>query len=85
MTAAEAREDELIKIVTAYGGRISPRELAHAKRMYRPRGAAQKALNQLVAVGLGAWEDSAGQGGPGTEFVLRDDFDEEDGNNFVGW
>ena len=63
-------------------GRITPRELAHAKRMYRARKAARKALDKLVANKFGAWNEVIVQGGKLIEFVLGDNIDDEDGNSF---
>ena len=69
----------------AHGGRITARDLAHAKRMVRPRGAAHKALDRLAADGLGTWKELTVQGGSRTEIVSRDEIAEKDGNSFIKW
>ncbi|HUY35469.1 MAG TPA: DUF3987 domain-containing protein [Pirellulales bacterium] len=73
-TGAERAENELLEIIARKGGRITQRELCHAARKYRGKGAAFEALNQLVGQGEGVWESpraATGRGRPAQPvFVL---------------
>jgi hypothetical protein len=52
---ADARVELWEYIVREHDGRITTRDLAHAKSKYRPSGSAREALNDLVEGGYGRW------------------------------
>jgi hypothetical protein len=63
----------LIEIINRHGGSITTRELARNCRPYAASGAAEAALEELVALKLGAWQsDRPGLSGgrPQKHFVL---------------
>lgn len=65
---------DLVELIAKNGGRIKPRELAHASTKYRKAGVAQKALDDLVADGYGSWgherDSENGKGRQPTYFIL---------------
>lgn len=62
---------ELVELIEGeYAGEIASRELAHRKRRYRERGAAEKALGQLVGRGWGRWAWLNTNGRPSRVFRL---------------
>jgi 5S rRNA maturation endonuclease (ribonuclease M5) len=85
---AESPEDHdrrslVEKIKRRFSGRVTARQLRDASRRYRTPGAAEAALNDLVARGYGRWEHvPAGPSGgrPTDVFVLQDARDEEVGD-----
>jgi len=56
---AENQDDravrELLQIIRAHGGEITPRDLANSNRRYRPVSVATEALDGFVKDGIGEW------------------------------
>lgn len=78
----EARADresrELVEWVRTHGGSCTVRELSRGPRRYRPAGAAERALGDLVAAGVGTWryaQPPEGGGHQERRFVLDGDGD----------
>lgn len=74
-TAAADPGAELLAWIAARGGSVTARDLARGPRAYQPVGAAETALNALVAAGLGLWVSpppSLKGGRPTRRFHLRD-------------
>ena len=71
----EAREQErLIGWIRDHGDRVTVRDLAKGPRLYRPEGAAEKALQAFVEIRKGRWENvpATMKGGrPTRVFVLN--------------
>jgi hypothetical protein len=55
MLATGSREDDVLALIYARGGIITPRELQAASRTFRGPGAATRLLDSLVQAGLGTW------------------------------
>jgi predicted ArsR family transcriptional regulator len=75
MLASESsghEESELIGLIEARGGQISPRQLMHACRQFRSSAtAARSYLDSMVHDGLGQWQWKTGDGRPSEVFVLK--------------
>ena len=75
----ESERQELLEVIGKFGGSITARELARAKRCYRVPGAAREALDKLVKRDLGRWQQSAQPGCRVTAtFVLELDEEHEE-------
>jgi hypothetical protein len=62
---------ELVEWIERRGGRVTVRELQQHNRRYKPTGAAEKAIGELINAGYGSWEPPTGQGGrPARRFIL---------------
>jgi len=73
---AERKQQELIDLIVNRGGRVRARDLQRGPRRFREPGAAEGALNNLVAAGFGQWTyppPGPDGGAPGKVFVLRGD------------
>ncbi|MFH1923411.1 MAG: hypothetical protein ABIP48_26410, partial [Planctomycetota bacterium] len=66
----DSRIRELTELIRRRGGRITPRELAHAARRYRKPGEAEAALDELVEEEMGEWKEEETGGRPARFFVL---------------
>ena len=66
--------DGLLAWITSKGGTVTPRELRQHDRKYPTYDAAEAALAELVAAGLGQWKvipSGAAGGRPATVFILN--------------
>ena len=73
----EQEQRRLLQLIESKGGRITPRELMQGSRQYRESAeAASSALQDLVDIGWGKWEnvqDSINGGRPSKVFVLNNE------------
>lgn len=68
-----SREEQLLEMIEARGGTITPRELFEFSRAFRESNAATLCLEGLVRAGLGSWDwlPQSGRGRPSRVFRLN--------------
>ena len=63
--------EKLVELIRSKGGIVKPRDLQRSnKKRYPTSSVAEAVLNQLVAAGLGAWEQVKGAGRSSRQFKL---------------
>jgi hypothetical protein len=64
-------DQTLIDVLRRMGGSVTPRELMHAYRRYRPTSVARAALERLLQLGVGGWRKRISRGKVTWEFTLN--------------